>query len=52
LMKGRCVEKRQSGTLRMERGIRIRERAPYMGALAAGRGGRSALGPAPGGVSF
>ena len=35
---GRCVEKQQRGKLRMERGIRIGERAPYFRALAAGSG--------------
>lgn len=38
MTRGRCVEKRQRGTLRMERGIRIGERAPYFRALAAGSG--------------
>ena len=35
---GRCVERRQRGALRIERGIRIGERAPYFRALAAGSG--------------
>lgn len=35
---GRCIEKRQRGALRMKRGIRVGERAPYFKALAAGSG--------------
>lgn len=35
---GRCIERRQRGALRMERGLRVGERAPYFRALAAGSG--------------
>lgn len=35
---GRCIERRQRGALRMERGPRVGERAPDIGALAAGSG--------------
>ena len=34
----RCIERRQRGALRMERGLRVGERAPYFRALAAGSG--------------
>ncbi len=35
---GRCMGRRQRGPLRMERGIKVGERAPYFRALAAGSG--------------
>ncbi|MCA1715356.1 MAG: hypothetical protein LC781_00390 [Actinobacteria bacterium] len=38
MTKDRCIEKRQRGTLRMELGLKVGERAPYFRALAAGSG--------------
>ena len=47
-MKGRCAEKRQRGALKIERGVRVGERAPYIGALAAGSGREVSLGTCAG----
>jgi len=38
LKAGRCIERRRRGALRVERGLRVGERAPYFRALAAGSG--------------
>jgi plasmid stability protein len=35
---GRCIERRQRGALRIKRGVRVGERAPYFKALAADSG--------------
>ena len=45
---GRCSKRRQRGALRMRHGLKVGERAPYIGALMAGLGREVSLGTCAG----